>query len=43
MTEQEILEFAWWLTNNLNQYPCDETAHFEGRYLEEWKRLKSKV
>ena len=39
MEREEMLNFAWWLSNNLGQYSCDEKAHFEGKYLEQWKKL----
>jgi len=39
MEKEEMLNFAWWLSNNLGQYSCDEKAHFEGKYLEQWKKI----
>jgi hypothetical protein len=36
--EQEMLDFAWFLIENVGQYSCDRTAHFEGKYLEQFKK-----
>lgn len=36
-SEEEMLGFAWFLVKNIGQYSCDETAHFEGKYLEQFK------
>ena len=36
-SELEMLDFAWFLVKNIGQYSCDETAHFEGKYLEQFK------
>ena len=37
-SEEEMLSFAWFLVKNIGQYSCDETAHFEGKYLEQFKK-----
>jgi hypothetical protein len=36
--EQEMLNFAWFLIENIGQFSCDRTAHFEGKYLEKFKK-----
>ena len=36
-SEEEMLGFAWFLVENIGQYSCDEIAHFEGKYLEQFK------
>jgi hypothetical protein len=36
-SEVEMLDFAWFLVKNIGQYSSDETAHFEGKYLEQFK------
>jgi hypothetical protein len=33
-----MLKFAWFLIENVGQYSCDRTAHFEGKYLEQFKK-----
>ena len=38
--DNEMIEFAWWLLSKLGQYSDDKVAHFEGRYLEQWKKIK---
>ena len=37
-SEQDMLKFAWFLIENVGQYSCDRTAHFEGKYLEQFKK-----
>ena len=37
-SEEYMLNFAWFLKENLGQYSCDRTAHFEGKYLEQFKK-----
>ncbi len=37
-SEEDMLNFAWFLKENLGQYSCDRTAHFEGKYLEQFKK-----
>ena len=37
-SEEDMLNFAWFLKENLGQYSCDEKAHFEGKYLEQFKK-----
>lgn len=37
-TEDDMLNFAWFLKENLGQFSCDRTAHFEGKYLEQFKK-----
>lgn len=36
-SEEEMLNFAWFLLRNVGQYSDDRTAHFEGKYLEQFK------
>ena len=36
-SEEDMISFAWFLVENLGQYSCDRTAHFEGKYLEKFK------
>ena len=37
-SEEDMLNFAWFLKENLGQFSCDRTAHFEGKYLEQFKK-----
>jgi hypothetical protein len=37
-SEEDMLNFAWFLIKNIGQYSCDRTAHFEGKYLEQFKK-----
>lgn len=37
-SEEDMINFAWFLIENLGQYSCDRTAHFEGKYLEQFKK-----
>lgn len=37
-SEEDMLNFAWFLKENLGQYSCDRTAHFEGKYFEQFKK-----
>ena len=37
-SEEDMLKFAWFLIENVGQYSCDRTAHFEGKYLEKFKK-----
>ena len=37
-SEKEMLNFAWFLLKNVGQYSDDKTAHFEGKYLEQFKK-----
>ena len=36
-SEEEMLNFAWFLVENIGQYSCDRTAHFKGEYLKKFK------
>jgi hypothetical protein len=36
-SEEEMLNFAWFLIKNVGQYSDDRMAHFEGKYLEKFK------
>jgi hypothetical protein len=36
-SEEDMKNFAWFLIENVGQYSCDRTAHFEGKYLEQFK------
>lgn len=38
--EKNMIDFAWWLTNNVGQYSDDELAHFNGEYLKKWKAIQ---
>jgi hypothetical protein len=37
-SEEDMLNFAWYLVKNIGQYSCDRTAHFESKYLEQFKK-----
>jgi hypothetical protein len=37
-SEEDMINFAWFLIKNVGQYSCDRTAHFEGKYLEQFKK-----
>jgi hypothetical protein len=37
-SEEDMKNFAWFLIENVGQYSCDRTAHFEGKYLEQFKK-----
>ena len=37
-TKEDMIQFAWWLSQNMNQYSDDEHAHFDGKYFEMWKK-----
>lgn len=37
-SEEEMLNFAWFLLRNVGQYSDDRIAHFEGKYLEQFKK-----
>lgn len=37
-SKEDMLNFAWFLLENVGQYSCDRTAHFEGKYLEQFKK-----
>ncbi len=37
-SKEDMLNFAWFLIENIGQYSCDRTAHFEGKYLEQFKK-----
>ena len=39
-TKEDMLNFSWWLLQNVGQYPYDYTSHFEGKYLEVFKQDK---
>jgi hypothetical protein len=36
-SEEDMLNFAWFLVKNIGQYSSDKTAHFEGEYLKQFK------
>ena len=36
-SEEDMLNFSWFLIENIGQFSCDRTAHFEGKYLEQFK------
>jgi hypothetical protein len=37
-SEEDMLNFSWFLIENIGQFSCDRTAHFEGKYLEQFKK-----
>ena len=37
-SEKDMLNFAWFLLTNVGQYSNDKIAHFEGKYLEQFKQ-----
>ena len=37
-SEEDMLDFAWYLIKNVGQYSDDRIAHFEGKYLEQFKK-----
>ena len=37
-SEEDMLNFAWFLIKNVGQYSDDRMAHFEGKYLEQFKK-----
>ena len=37
-SEEDMLNFVWFLKENLGQFSCDRTAHFEGKYIEQFKK-----
>jgi hypothetical protein len=37
-SEEDMLNFAWFLVKNIGQYSSDKTAHFEGKYLKQFKK-----
>jgi hypothetical protein len=37
-SEEDMLNFAWFLVENIGQYSDDRAAHFEGKYLEQFKK-----
>ena len=39
-SEEDMIEFAWFLLKNIGQYSDDRLAHFEGKYLKQFKRNK---
>lgn len=40
-TLEDMLNFSWWLSKNLGQYSSDERAHFELKYLNQWKSFNT--
>ena len=37
-SKEDMINFAWFLKENLGQYSYDKTAHFKGEYLEQFKK-----
>jgi hypothetical protein len=37
-SKEDMLDFAWYLIKNVGQYSDDRIAHFEGKYLEQFKK-----
>ena len=42
-SEEDMIEFAWWLKENLGRFSCDRTAHFKGEYFKLWKEQHPKT
>lgn len=42
-SEEDMIEFSWWLFKNIGQYNDDMTAHFEGKYFKDWKSQQPKI
>ena len=36
-SEENMINFAWFLVKNLGQYSDDKLAHFDGMYLKQFK------
>jgi hypothetical protein len=36
-SEEDMINFAWFLVKNLGQYSDDKLAHFDGMYLKQFK------
>jgi len=41
-TKKDMLDFAWYLVENVGQYSCDKTAHFKEEYLNDFQKLITK-
>lgn len=39
-SQDDMLNFAWFLLKNVGRYSDDKKAHFEGKYLEQFKDMK---
>ena len=39
-SHKEMIEFSWWLIDNLGAYSDDKHAHFEGKYVDIWQDFK---
>ena len=39
--ENDMLDFAWFMFENLGEWTDDREAHFKGMYLEKWKIFKN--
>ena len=37
-SEEDMLNFAWFLKENLRQFSYDRIVHFEGKYIEQFKK-----
>ena len=42
-TEEDMIEFSWWLVKNLGRFSCDQTAHFTKEYLKIWEEQQIKT
>lgn len=42
-SDDDMVEFAWWLKENLGRFSCDRTAHFKGEYFKLWKEQHPKT
>lgn len=42
-SEEDMIEFSWWLVKNLGMFSCDKTAHFNKEYLQIWKEQRIKT
>ena len=39
--EKQMIDFSWWLVNNLGRFSDDMQAHFNGEYLNIWRKSES--
>ena len=42
-SEEDMIEFSWWLVKNLGMFSCDRTAHFNKELLQIWKEQRIKI
>ena len=41
--KNDMLDFAWFMFENLGEWTDDREAHFNGMYLDKWKIFKNKT